>query len=44
MYEITCTDCGRVGFHPSRIGARSRAERHVDETDHDCDVVPMTDI
>ncbi len=34
MYEISCTECGRIGFHPSRVGAESQAERHQDETDH----------
>jgi hypothetical protein len=43
MYEIQCETCGMVGFHASRIGAESRAEGHVDETGHDCDVVVMQD-
>jgi len=41
MYEIDCDDCGRIGFHPSRVGAESQAERHVDETGHACEVSPM---
>lgn len=41
MYEINCDDCGRIGFHPSRVGAESRADIHTDETHHDCSVVPM---
>jgi hypothetical protein len=41
MYEIACQSCGRVGFHLSRVGAESIAERHVDETSHDCEVRPM---
>jgi len=41
MYEIQCETCGRVGFHPSRVGAESRAERHVEETGHDCAVQEM---
>jgi len=41
MYEITCHDCGRIGFHASRVGAESWAERHVEDTGHDCDVGPM---
>ena len=44
MYEIACDDCGRVGFHPSRTAAESRAENHVHETGHDCRIVPMTDV
>jgi hypothetical protein len=44
MYEINCADCGRIGFHPSRVGAQSRADTHIDETKHDCEVVPMTNI
>jgi len=43
MYEIHCTDCGTVGFHASRVGAESQAERHADETGHDCHVEAMTD-
>lgn len=39
MYEIRCETCGRIGFHLSRTGAESRAERHTDETDHDSSVV-----
>jgi hypothetical protein len=34
MYEINCETCGSIGFHPSRIGAESRAERHAEETGH----------
>ena len=41
MYEITCDDCGQVGFHPSRIAAESRAETHTHETGHDCSVTTM---
>jgi hypothetical protein len=39
MYEIDCDTCGRVGIHLSRTGAESLAERHTDNTGHDCDVV-----
>ena len=41
MYEIICETCSEFGFHPSRIGAESRAERHSDETGHDCRIEPM---
>lgn len=41
MYEITCENCGRVGFHPSRVAAESRAETHIDDTGHSCAVVEM---
>ncbi len=41
MYEIVCTDCGKIGFHPSRVAAESRAETHIDETGHETDVVLM---
>lgn len=47
MYEIHCDECGRIGFHPSRVAAETRAERHIESTaggdadDHDCDVQPM---
>jgi hypothetical protein len=34
MYEINCESCGSVGFHPSRIGAEARAERHTERTGH----------
>ena len=47
MYVINCAACGRVGFHPSRVGAESRADSHVDETGHDTTVrqvdEPLTD-
>jgi hypothetical protein len=36
MYEIHCDECGRIGIHPSRIGAETKAEHHTDETGHDC--------
>lgn len=39
MYEITCEACGRINFHLSRTGAEAIAERHVDETGHECRVV-----
>lgn len=38
MYEINCSDCVDIGFHPSRVGAESRGERHAAEFDHDCTV------
>lgn len=41
MYEITCDRCGKVGFHPSRTGAESRAETHIDTTGHRCSVKEM---
>ena len=41
MYEITCDNCGRVSIHLSRTGAESLAERHTDETGHDCGVSVM---
>lgn len=41
MYEINCETCGSVGFHPSRIGAESRAERHSEQTGHRSDVGVM---
>jgi hypothetical protein len=41
MYEITCESCGKIGFHPSRVAAESRAETHVNESDHDVSVVEM---
>lgn len=41
MYEIRCDQCGRVGFHPSGVGAETRAERHADETGHQCRIEPM---
>lgn len=41
MYEIHCSSCGEIGFHPSRIGAESRGERHAEETDHTCTVRVM---
>jgi uncharacterized OB-fold protein len=44
MYEITCESCGKVGFHPSRVAAESRAETHVSESDHDVSVVEITGV
>lgn len=48
MYEITCDECGRIGFHPSRVAAEARAERHAESTGtdadgdgHGCGVQPM---
>lgn len=41
MYGIECETCGDIGFHPSRIGAESRAEHHNDDTGHTCAVEPM---
>lgn len=41
MYRIQCESCGQIAFHPSRIGAESRAESHIDETDHDCVIEAM---
>jgi uncharacterized OB-fold protein len=43
MYEITCESCGRVGFHPSRVAAESRAETHANDTGHECSVTTMDD-
>jgi reverse gyrase len=39
MYEITCEDCGVVDVHETRSGAEGRAERHIDQTNHECDIV-----
>lgn len=44
MYEIHCTQCGDVGFHPSRTGAELVAEHHIDETEHECRIDPMTEV
>ena len=44
MYEIECDSCGRVGFHPSRIAAESRAETHIDNTGHTVNVREMTEV
>lgn len=41
MYEIVCTNCGKVGFHPSRVAAESRAETHIDDTGHETRVTQM---
>lgn len=43
MYEIVCESCGKIGFHPSRVAAESRAETHIDDTGHDTKVVQMDD-
>ncbi len=44
MYEIVCADCGRVGFHPSRVAAESRAETHIDDTGHTTEIVEMQEV
>lgn len=44
MYEISCAECGRIGFHPSRVAAQSRAERHEAETEHGVVVDVMDDV
>jgi hypothetical protein len=44
MYEIDCTECGRVGFHPSRVAAASRAERHQDDTGHAVSIGTIDDV
>lgn len=41
MYDIQCEDCGQIGFHPSRIGAESRAEHHNHDTGHTCTIEAM---
>lgn len=41
MYEIVCETCDQIGFHPSRIGAESRAESHTANTRHTCTVEAM---
>lgn len=41
MYEMICETCGEIGFHASRVGAESRAERHSEETGHVCDIRAM---
>ncbi|MFB6172578.1 MAG: hypothetical protein ABEJ23_08585 [Haloarculaceae archaeon] len=41
MYEITCETCGKLGFHPSRVAAESRADRHTRDVGHDCTVRAM---
>ncbi len=41
MYEIICDSCGKIGFHPSRVGAEGRADTHIHKTGHVCDVVVM---
>lgn len=44
MYEIRCTTCGRIGFHPSRVAAESRAEQHTADTEHGVTVDVMDDV
>lgn len=44
MYEITCERCGKIGIHPSRVGAESRAKNHTEETGHSCEVVEMAEL
>jgi hypothetical protein len=42
LYEVACESCDGVGVHESREGAEGRAERHVDLTGHDCDIVVVS--
>lgn len=42
MYEIDCDDCGPIGFHPSGVGAETRAESHLRRTGHECRVTVMS--
>jgi hypothetical protein len=44
MYEIVCEECGKIGFHPSRVAAESRAETHMDEKHHTVSVVEMNEV
>lgn len=44
MYEIDCDECGRVGFHPSRLAAEARASTHNEKTGHDCGIQPMKNV
>jgi len=44
MYEIACEECGRIGFHPSRVAAESRAETHMDESEHSVSVLEMGEV
>jgi uncharacterized OB-fold protein len=44
MYEIACEECGRIGFHPSRVAAESRAETHIDEQGHEVSVLEMGEV
>lgn len=44
MYQITCDTCGDIGFHPSRLGAESRARTHCADTGHECSVSPMQSV
>ena len=44
MYEIACEKCGRIGFHPSRVAAESRAETHINETSHSVSVLKMGEV
>ena len=44
MYEIDCDQCGRVGFHPSRLAAEARANTHNAKTGHDSAIKPMENV
>jgi len=44
MYEILCEQCGRVGVHPSGLGAELRAEHHLSDTGHPCHVEPLVTV
>jgi len=44
MYEIACEECGKIGFHPSRVAAESRAETHMNEKGHSVSVIEMGEV
>ena len=44
MYEIVCEECGKIGFHPSRVAAESRAEIHKNDNEHPVDVTEMGEV
>ena len=41
LYRVVCEECSGVGVHEKREGAEGLAQRHIDETDHDCEIAVM---
>jgi len=41
LYRVVCDQCQNVAVHEKREGAEGHARRHIDETDHDCEIAVM---
>jgi len=41
LYRVVCEECSGVAVHEKREGAEGHARRHIEETDHDCEIAVM---